>query len=92
MITKKDLVDAIERTQGQKNLNANACVKLAAYYILLDHIQESYAYSGEPKSEFMKHAIRTDYKELLNVIDELMESLEETAPKLYYSTIEKLKG
>ena len=36
-------------------------------------------------------AIRTDYKELLNIMDELMDKIEESTPKLYYSTLEKLK-
>ena len=91
LITKKDLVDAIEKTQGQKNLNSNACMKLAAYYVLMDHLSESVSYLGESQSEFVKLAIRTDYKELLNIMDELMDKIEESTPKLYFATIEKLK-
>ena len=54
MITRKDLIEAIEKCQGQKNPNANTCIKLAAYYTILDHTPEDdsgYSFSG-PSSEF----------------------------------------
>ena len=38
MITEKDLLEAIAECQGQRNPNANTCVKLAAYYTLLDRM------------------------------------------------------
>ena len=34
MITRRDLMDAIEKCQGQRNPNANTCIKLAAYYTI----------------------------------------------------------
>lgn len=40
MITEKDLREAIAECQGQRNPNANTCVKLAAYYALLDRLEE----------------------------------------------------
>lgn len=39
MITEQDLVEAIAECQGQRNPNANTCIKLAAYYTILDNIK-----------------------------------------------------
>ena len=36
MITEQDLLEAIAECQGQRNPNANTCIKLAAYYIILE--------------------------------------------------------
>lgn len=38
MIREEDVREAIAEMQGQKNPNANTCIKLAAYYTILDHI------------------------------------------------------
>lgn len=38
MIRENDVREAIAEMQGQKNPNANTCIKLAAYYTILDHI------------------------------------------------------
>ena len=40
MIREDDLREAIAEMQGQKNPNAQTCIKLAAYYTILDHITE----------------------------------------------------
>ena len=34
MITEKDLQEAIAECEGQRNPNANTCMKLAAFYII----------------------------------------------------------
>ena len=39
MITENDLLEAIAECQGQRNPNANTCIKLAAYYTILNNIQ-----------------------------------------------------
>ena len=39
MITEKDLMEAIAECQGQRNPNANTCIKLAAYYTILNNLQ-----------------------------------------------------
>lgn len=41
MIREEDLREAIAEMQGQKNPNAQTCIKLAAYYIIQDHITEN---------------------------------------------------
>lgn len=38
MITEKDLQEAIAECQGQKDPNANTCIKLAAFLIIKDHM------------------------------------------------------
>ena len=40
MITEKDLLEAIAECQGERNPNANTCIKLAAYYTILDHLSD----------------------------------------------------
>ena len=43
MITIQDLQAAIAECQGERHPNANTCIKLAAYYTILDHVQEKTA-------------------------------------------------
>lgn len=45
MITEKDLQEAIAECQGVRSPNANTCIKLAAYYIIREHLY------GEPQRE-----------------------------------------
>ena len=40
MITEKELLEGIAECHGQRNPNANTCVKLASFYTILDHISE----------------------------------------------------
>lgn len=40
MITIEDLEEAIAECQGQRNPNANTCIKLAAFYTILNHLKE----------------------------------------------------
>ena len=93
MITRRDLIEAIEKCQGQKNPNANTCVKLAAYYTILDHTPEDeseLSFTNRPSSEFMSILNTKKMDDVLIVIDDLMEDLQGVNPKLYYETMEKL--
>ena len=40
MITEQELHEAIAECQGQRNPNANTCIKLASFYTILDHIKK----------------------------------------------------
>lgn len=59
MITKQDLLEAIAECQGTRNPNANTAIKLAAFYTILDHLEEkqeeppkpSYTFSGYSYTE-----------------------------------------
>ena len=93
MITRKDLIEAIEKCQGQKNPNANTCIKLAAYYVILDHTPEDkseLSFTNRPSSEFMSILNTKEMDDVLIVIDDLMEDLQGVNPKLYYETMERL--
>lgn len=57
MITEKDLQEAIAECQGQRNPNANTCIKLAAYYTILDHISE------KPKDETYQNDLHYNIEE-----------------------------
>lgn len=48
MITKKDLLESIAECQGIRNPNANTCLKLAAFYTILDHMEEDSASETAP--------------------------------------------
>lgn len=39
MITEKDLQEAIAECQGERNPNAQTCIKLAAFYTILENIK-----------------------------------------------------
>ena len=38
MITEKDLQEAIAECQGERNPNANTCIKLAAFYTIRNEL------------------------------------------------------
>lgn len=42
MITVADIEEAIAECQGVRNPNASVCIKLAAFYTILDHLQEEH--------------------------------------------------
>lgn len=63
MITEQDLRAAIAECQGDRNPNANTCMKLAAYYTILNNLYpEQERYSFEPAPEpVAKSATIVDY-------------------------------
>ena len=57
MITEQDLKEAIAECQGERDPNASTCIKLAAFYIILDHMYDTppqhnsgYSFSAPPVS------------------------------------------
>ena len=60
MITEQELHEAIAECQGQRNPNANTCMKLASFYTILDHMVKEdessqsqmpvYSYANEPEN------------------------------------------
>lgn len=55
MISEKDLQEAIAECQGIRNPNSSTCVKLAAYYIIKEHLygkntitEPGYSYAAPP--------------------------------------------
>ena len=97
MIRIDDLREAIAECQGEKNPNANTCIKLAAYYTILDHIEErpqmSFAAAEyQSNTEFGRVIAGVDTDRIMAVMDELMESVEILMPRLYNATLERLKN
>lgn len=102
MITERDLEEAIAECRGKRNPDSGTCVKLAAFYILRDHLypeepQEalgghSYA-SGlyDSGTEFSQAIQGLSADDMIPVFDELMEALSILNPKLYQSVLRKLK-
>ena len=99
MIREQDLQEAIAECQGEKNPNANTCIKLAAYYTILNHMTGGYSFASEPAgqvsydsgSEFSEAIRGMDTNDILRVIDELMDTLQVLMPRLYFATLDKIK-
>lgn len=101
MIRKDDLLEAIAECQGQRNPNANTCIKLASYLTILKSLEEPeqktqpqsqdppeefYSYS---ESEFMNKIAGKTLDEIVEVFAELMETLEVLNPRLYQGVLRK---
>lgn len=65
MITEQDLKDAIAECQGIRNPNSNTCIKLAAYYTILNQLYgnqakgeviPSYSFASEPIYEDLPYS------------------------------------
>ena len=63
MITERDLLEAIDECNGARSPNANTCIKLAAFYIILDHLygdEPTYSKAEEP-AEIVKYRSETEW-------------------------------
>lgn len=110
MIKREDLLDAIAECNGVKYPNAHTCMMLAAFYTILDHIDESeishvelpqvsekYSFSAQPETvgyesqtEFGQQVAGMDTYHVLEVIDELMTTLQVINPRLYNGVMIKM--
>ena len=101
MITEKELQEAIAECQGQRNPNANTCIKLASFYTILDHIvkeeKPTYSFASAPATaaynsgtEFSDKIQGMDINDVLAVFDELMTTLSVVNPPLYKSVMRML--
>ena len=104
MIREEDLKEAIAECEGSRSPNASTCLKLAAYYALLDRkfgshetpSSPQYSFSAEPDilfgdSEFSALVEEKGIGKCFPVIDEMMGALEMVIPKLYNATMRKLE-
>ena len=106
MITLDDLEAAIAECEGERNPNANTCIKLAAYYTILNEKQGKppvYSYSAEPvspvketvdyysNSEFGREITGRDINDVIKLIDELMATLSAIQPRLYEGVMRRLR-
>jgi hypothetical protein len=105
VITLEDLEAAIAECEGERNPNANTCIKLAAYYTILNEKQGKppvYSYSTEPVSpvkgkveyysetEFGQAVQGKDFAFIMELFDELMTVLQTVNPRLYKGVMSKI--
>lgn len=104
MITEKDLQEAIAECKGVRNPDANTCIKLASFLIILKEMYGSqdsvdvpaYSFSAgnvinfDSGSEFSQKINGKDQKGVIMVMDELMDMLHVLYPKIYDSVMRKL--
>ena len=103
MITRQDLQAAIAECQGQKNPTSSTCIKLAAFQIILDHMDQDqlstigystgdagYSFSPGGDSEFLQKVAEVDPVRVWNVIDELVTAVKILNPRLYDGMMRKL--
>lgn len=107
MITEQDLMAAIAECEGSRNPNASTCVKLAAFYAILDHMQNKpslpvmngYSFASERESdiqysdsEFSGIVREKGISKCYPILDELMNVLYVVNQPLYENAMRKLKG
>lgn len=105
MITEHDLLEAITECEGTPKPNANTCVKLAAYYTILNNMRNEepkqqmmadYSYASAPSipysnSEFSQIVDEKGIDKVFPILDELMSTIAVLNPRLYQSVIRKLE-
>lgn len=104
MIRRDDLLEAIAQCNGDPRPNANTCIKLAAYYTILNNIEQGepvnttresgYSFSApetyQSETEFGKIIGTLDQIAALRVMDELMETIRVMHPRLYDAVMRNL--
>lgn len=105
MITERDLQEAIAECKGQRNPTSQTCIKLAAFYILKDHLypddMPSYSYAPPPEpientivyesdTEFGRAVNGRTVDEVFPVIEELMAATYVYNKPLYDATLRRL--
>lgn len=106
MIHKEDLLEAIMECRAERNPNANTCIKLSAYITILNFLEneeKSSAVEDVPAptmntaladvstgSEFCQAIQGKSNSEVIEVMDELMETLKAINPRLYSGVLRKL--
>lgn len=81
MIKKQDLLEAIAECQGTRNPNANTAIKLAAFYTILDHLDDDekqhlsqeraatpngYSFVGEKTSNAVSYDGTSEFAQAVN--------------------------
>ena len=90
MIRIDDLEEAIAECEGQKNPNANTCLKLASLYTILEHKQKrqdaptapappAYSFAADQTETPIKYQSETDFGRLVKGKDaaDVLETIDE---------------
>lgn len=106
MITEKDLRQAIAECEGIRHPTASTCLKLAAYYTILNQItgevvegtetRRDYSFETRPtvkytNTDFSKVVEKKGLENCFPVLDEIMGALCVCNPKLYNSAMRQLE-
>lgn len=100
MIRADDLRAAIAECQGERNPNANTCMKLAAYYTILRELEPLENSPNLPCGVPQGYSSNTEFRAAVEgkneasvwaLLDELMSTLEVIQPRLYAGVIRKLR-
>lgn len=106
MITREALDEAIAACNGERDPNAQTCIKLAAYYIIKDELypadgaEQAPSYSFAPAqgarisidsgSEFAAMANGLDPDKVMPIMDDLMDAVSISNAALYRAVLRKL--
>ena len=90
MITEQELLEAIAECQGQRNPNANTCIKLASFYTILDHMsddhpalsppqEQGYSFASEPVENSINYDSGTEFSDAVygKPVEEVMGIVDE---------------
>lgn len=101
MITVRELDGAIRECENAPTSYQN-CEKLATFYTILDHIteepQDEYSYDAPNgiddfgESDFLQAVKGRNEAEIWSILDELMDTILITNPRLYQGVMRKIKG
>ena len=103
MIKEKDLQEAIAECQGIRNPNASTCIKLAAYYTILQYMQGQEPlmmnqYSTATRAidiginnPFLNELDGKDPEAVWNLIAEFVDTVSVIEPKLYKAMLRKAR-
>ncbi len=104
MITEKDLQEAIAECEGIRNPNANTCIKLAAFYTIKNELfgrteqLQAYSYASSHSTEYVsdtefgRMVSGMNIDDVMELMDELMSTLQIVNPRLYESVLRKLNN
>lgn len=96
MISRREIDGAIQQFENAPVSYQN-CEKLATFYTILDHIdreEPQHSYDTEPvsgDSEFMQAVSAVGSEKAWSIMDELMQTVLVTNPRLYTGVMRKLK-
>ena len=93
MITEQDLREAIAECEGERNPNANTCIKLAAFYTIRDHLypQSSKVEIPGPVVAYSR-ATEPEGKKIFNSGSEFSEIARELDAERVWSVVDELMG
>lgn len=94
MVTDRELLEAIAECE-EEPASFTSIKKLASLYIVYDHLygtkpEEKRAHS-KYNSEFLQATEGKDVGAVLNILDELMQTLAVLYPKAYESVLSKIR-